>query len=121
METMPNNIKIGVALGFLGGVISIAFMAIFFKPEEIAIAEEGVCLLIAVMFFALAGGFAKGGQWSWDMMMLMTFLTTGVIVCSVIVKLLNVYAGVMLVAICALIVVVLSMTASKTWMNRMRI
>jgi len=105
----------------LGGVFGIICMAVFFRGEESAIAVMGVYLLISVMFFALAGGFAKDGQWSWDMMLLMTFLTIGATVCSAIIGLSDIYAAAALIVLGALIVVVLISPASKTWMNRVRI
>jgi hypothetical protein len=121
METVPNNIKIGGALGLLGGVISIVCMAIFLKIEDSAVAVMGVYMLIAVLFFALAGGFSKGGQWSWDVMLLMTFLTVGSTVCSVIIGITDIVAAAVLVLIGTLMVIILTSPASKTWMNRIRI
>jgi hypothetical protein len=121
METVPGNIKIGGALGLLGGVISIVCMVIFFKLEESTIAEMGAFMLLAVMFFALAGGLSKGGQWSWDVLLLMTFLTIGATLCATILGILFPVAAIVLMAIAALIVVILIQPASKTWVNRVRV
>jgi hypothetical protein len=120
METMPKNVRLGGALGLLGGVICIVCMALFFRAEDGALTEMGACMLTAVMFFALAGGFYKGGQWSWNVLLLMTFLTIGAVGGSVIVGAMDLYAGAILVMIGALIVVILSMPSSKIWANRMR-
>ncbi|MCL1811494.1 MAG: hypothetical protein FWG41_04695 [Methanomassiliicoccaceae archaeon] len=120
METVPRIVKIGCALGFIGGIICMIGLALFFEVEDSALANMGAYMLIAVMFFALAGGFAKGGQWSWNVLLLMTFLTIAAVGCSVIFEVLDVNVGIILVAVGALIVASLSMPSSKTWTNRMR-
>jgi hypothetical protein len=120
MEIVPRIVKIGCALGFLGGVICMICLVIFFKEENSALVDMGVYMLIAVMFFALAGGFAKGGQWSWDVLLLMTFLTISVIGIAVMFEIVDLYAGIILVLVGALIVASLSTSSSKKWANRMR-
>jgi lysylphosphatidylglycerol synthetase-like protein (DUF2156 family) len=120
MDKMPRIVKIGGALGFIGGVISIICMAMFFDIDESALTVMGAYLLIAVMFFALAGGFAKTGQWSWSVLMLMTFLTVGVVGAAVIFDAVDLYAGIILVIVAALIVASLALPSSKTWANRTR-
>ncbi|MDR2698523.1 MAG: hypothetical protein LBB30_02440 [Candidatus Methanoplasma sp.] len=120
MEIVPRNVKVGGALGFLGGVVCVICLVLFLEIEESALADMGVYMLVAVMFFALAGGFAKGGQWSWEVLLLMTFLTIAVVGGSVVFEAMDLYAGIMLVIIGALIVVSLSVPSSKTWANRMR-
>ncbi|MCL1979027.1 MAG: hypothetical protein FWG60_02580 [Methanomassiliicoccaceae archaeon] len=120
METVPGNVKIGSALGFIGGVVCIISMALFFEAEESAVLDMGVYMLIAVMFFALAGGFTKNGPWSWEVLLLMTFLTIGIVVSSAVLGAVDPYAGAILVLIGILIVIGLSMRSSKTWANRMR-
>jgi len=121
MEIIPRIVKIGSALGFIGGIISIICMAIFFKADDNALVSMGTYLLIAVMFFALAGGFARNGTWSWNMLLFMTFLTIAVVCCSVIFNATDLYASIILVVVGALIVLSLSMPSSKTWTTRLRI
>ena len=121
METMPRIVKIGGALGFIGGIISIVCLAVFFEIDESALAEMGAYMLIAVMFFALAGGFARDGRWSWNILLLMTFLTVGVVGCFVVLDAVDLYAGTMLAVVGALIVISLIAPSSKTWTNRMRL
>ncbi|MCL2031746.1 MAG: hypothetical protein FWH45_00355 [Methanomassiliicoccaceae archaeon] len=121
METVPKNVKIGGALGLLGGVVAVVCMAVFFEAEESALMKMGACMLTAVMFFALAGGFAKGGQWSWNVLLLMTFLTIGAAGSSVILGAIDLYVGVILVVIGVLIVANLAVPASKNWADRIRI
>ncbi len=120
MEKLPRIIKIGGALGFIGGIVGIICLVLFFEIEESTLTTAGVYLLVAVMFFALAGGFAKEGQWSWNMLLLMTFLTIAVIGCAAVFDAIDLYAGIILAAIGALIIASLAMPSSKTWANRAR-
>jgi len=120
MEKVPRIVKMGSALGFLGGVISIFCLAIFFTADNSALSAMGVYMLAAIMFFALAGGLARNGQWSWSVLLLMTFLTISCVGCSVIFSAMDLYAGIILVVIGALIVMSLALPSSKTWANRMR-
>jgi len=121
MEIIPRIVKIGGALGFIGGVISIICMAIFFKADDNALVSMSAYMLIAVMFFALGGGFAKNGNWSWNMLVFMTFLTIAVVCCSVIFNATDLYASIIMVVVGVLIIIGLSMPSSKTWATRMRI
>ena len=120
METVPGIVKAGGALGFAGGLISIVCLALFFEVDGGALTVMGAYMLIAVMFFALAGGFARNGQWSWNVLLLMTFLTVGVVGASVIFEAVDLDAGIILAAVGALIVACLAMPSSKAWTNRMR-
>lgn len=121
METMPRNAKFGAALGFIGGIIGIACLALYFEPEESTLVDMGIFMLIAVMFFALAGGFMRTGQWSWDVLLLMSFLTIGFICAAVVFDIVNIEVAAVMVAIGALIILNLSMPSTKTWTNRMKL
>jgi len=121
MKKVPRTVKVGGALGFIGGLISIACLAIFFEADDSILMVMGAYMLVAVMFFALAGGLAKDGLWSWNVMILMAFLTIGVVGGSVVFEAVDLYAGIILIAIGALIVASLAVPSSKIWTNRMRI
>ncbi|MCL2149009.1 MAG: hypothetical protein FWH47_06710 [Methanomassiliicoccaceae archaeon] len=120
METIPKSVRIGSALGLLGGVAAVASMAVFFRAEDGALLDMGACMLAAVLFFALAGGLSKGGLWSWNVLLLMTFLTIGVAGSLVIVGAIDAYVGVFLAAIGALIAASLIAPASRNWADRIR-
>jgi hypothetical protein len=120
METVPRIAKMGGALGFIGGIAAILCMALFFEADEKMLAIMGAYMLIAVMFFALAGGFARDGKWSWDVLLVMTFLTVSAVGCAVIFDVADLYAGIVLIMIGVLIIACLSAPSSKTWANRTR-
>ncbi|MDR0309746.1 MAG: hypothetical protein LBH88_03195 [Candidatus Methanoplasma sp.] len=121
METVPTNIRIGGTLGLIGGIACIVCMVLFFRAEESALLDMGVYMLVAVMFFALAGGFFKGGQWSWSVLLLMTFLTIGAVGGSVIAGAMDFYVGAVLALIGVLIAANLAMPTSRVWADRLRI
>ena len=58
-NTVPNNMKIGTALGFVGGVIALVAMAASWNADIDSMYLVGINMLVAVMFFAAAGTFTK--------------------------------------------------------------
>ncbi|AIZ57188.1 hypothetical protein Mpt1_c13260 [Candidatus Methanoplasma termitum] len=113
----PRIIKIGSALGFIGGLLCIFCLAFFFEADESMLSRMGVYMLLAVMFFALAGGLSKGGQWTWNVLLLMTFLTISAVGCSVVFGIVDLYVAIILVVLGALIIISLVMPSSKIWAN----
>jgi hypothetical protein len=120
MEKVPKVVKFGCALGFIGGLFSIVCLVPFFEVAESAVADMGALVLIGVMFFALAGGLTKTGLWTWDVLLLMAALTIGTVCAATAFETVNLYVAAVLVVIGALIVLCLSLSASKNWANRMR-
>lgn len=121
METISKNANIGYTLGIIGGILGIACLAIYFKPEETAIVDMGVYMLISAMFFALAGGLTKFGQWSWNLLLLMSFITIGIICVAYVLEIVVLPVAIVFVILAALIVVILSLPPTKSWVNRMKL
>jgi len=120
MNTTPRAIKIGSTLGFIGGLISIICMAFYFEADSNILVNMGAYMLIAVMFFALAGGLSRGGQWSWNVLLLIAFLTISTVGCTVVFDIVGLYVAVVLAVIGILIVVCLTMPSSKTWADMVK-
>ena len=120
LNLLPRVIKIGCALAFLGGLFSIICMVLFFESDNSMLVTMGAYLLIAVMFFSLAGGLTKEGQWSWNTLLLMTFLTISAVGCTVVFEVVDLYAGILFVVIGALIVMCLMVPSSRTWADMLR-
>lgn len=59
MANQPNKMKIGVALGMLGGIIALVAMAYAWNGTVDSMYTVGMNMLTAVMFFAVAGTFTK--------------------------------------------------------------
>lgn len=74
--------KVGMAVGLLGGLLSFFAMAYLLNINDGAnvIYSAGVYLATATVFFAMAGGFSKTSQWSQNVLIGYSFLTFGVCV-----------------------------------------
>ena len=59
MSTALKKMSIGMGLGLLGGILAIAAVAYSWDGSFQSIVPVGLNLLIATMFFATAGSFAK--------------------------------------------------------------
>ena len=59
VNEVPNNMKIGTALGMVGGIIALAAMAASWESDIDSMYLVGLNMLVAVMFFAAAGSFTK--------------------------------------------------------------
>ncbi|MBR1888964.1 MAG: hypothetical protein IJ810_03320 [Candidatus Methanomethylophilus sp.] len=68
----------GLAVGCIGGCVSILGMALYYTHAESAIATIGVLLLLGAMFFGAAGGFSKYGPWTPKALTVYTFLVVPV-------------------------------------------
>jgi hypothetical protein len=119
--TTPKKITAGLALGIIGGFISIVFLALFFEGNTDNTLVMGGYLLTAVLFFALAGAFTQNGQWSWNVLLFITFLTAAIIVSLVIGGYVDLYAGLVLILIDAIIILDLQFPSSKIWLDGARI
>lgn len=117
MNTPLEKIRIGSILGLVGGVTCLIGMFIEFVPEEDNLSIIGFYLLMAVLFFALAGAFRPEGPWSWKMLNLLTFSTMSLAIVGVIAGYSNVYASAIMSIICVLIIVYLSFPSVKLWME----
>lgn len=79
MSMKISNSKLGCGLGILGGIICMIGLVLYFEAAQSAIVTMSLYMLAAVLFFALAGAFSQTGQWSWNVLMFMAFVTTGII------------------------------------------
>ncbi|MDR3283369.1 MAG: hypothetical protein LBS92_07190 [Candidatus Methanoplasma sp.] len=117
----PRSAAAGVVLGLLGGILSFAFMAFLFEAGTDAVSEVGSYMLLAVLFFAIAGAFTANSQWSWDMLLFMSFLTATISVVFLVVEAVDLYAGVIALVMVASIIAVLLSPSSRIWLDRPRI
>lgn len=117
MNTVPNSITIGRAFGFIGGIISIAFMAWAFEPSESTIEVVGMYLLFAVLFFALAGACRANGPWNWKMLTLMLFLIIGLSAVTMLGEYIGTVEGSVFIVIAVLVLIGTSMPSAKMWLD----
>ncbi len=118
MTEIPKKISVGCGLGLIGGVASIICLAVFYTSEPDTLLNMALYMLIACLFFGIAGAFTKTGQWGWRMITFMALLTIGLIAMFTVCKYFDVYAGIILAAIALLIVAVVSFPSSKKWLSR---
>lgn len=59
MAAMPKKMIIGSALGFVGGIIALAAMAVAWDGTVDSMPFVGLNMLVCAMFFAVAGAFSK--------------------------------------------------------------
>ena len=102
----------------LAGAITIGFMAANFKGIDSTNVLGVSCLylIVAVLFFALAGGFKENGQWSISMMEFMCFVVIAIILFAAITEIFNVFAAIALIAMAVVVLIsVLVSLKSETW------
>ncbi len=59
MSAIPKKMSVGMGLGLLGGIVAMAALAYSWDGSLDAINNVAFNLLVATMFFATAGAFAK--------------------------------------------------------------
>ncbi len=107
-DSWKNSAKFGCVLGIIGGIVAMIALVICFEPQNDAILTMSLCMLAAVLFFGLAGGFSSTGQWSWRVLMFMCFVTAGIMIGGTMAAYFELWFGaietviVVLIAFCAL-------------------
>ncbi len=101
--------------GLLGGVISIIAMSFAFDGSESSLLKISLCMLCAVFFFAVAGGFRSGGPWNGELLLLMTFICAGTVIASYILGALTLFFTVVLVILAVVMILVGACPKTKRW------
>ena len=118
MQTRANSLTFGAVIAALAGAITIGLMAAQFTGIDDS-DVLGVCcvyLVVAVLFFALAGGFKENGQWNVSMMQLMCFVIIAIIAFGAIVQIYSIAFTVVAVIAAVLVLVnVLLCLRSENW------
>lgn len=118
MQTRTKSLTLAAVISALAGAITIGLMAAQFTGIEDN-NVLGVCcvyLVVAVLFFALAGGFKENGQWGISMMEFMCFVIIAVILFAAIVEIFNVFAAIALIAMAVIVLIaILVSLRSENW------
>lgn len=117
MESRPTSLNVGALFAALGGVGAIITMILVVDLQaDDAIGKTCYMLLLAIVMFAVAGGFKKNGQWPIELMIIMTFAAIALIVVGVILKIFGIWVMISLL-IDAIIVMasVLGCLSSSVW------
>ncbi len=101
----------------LGGVVAIGSMAAQFTGVD-STNVLGVCcmhLIVAVLFFALAGGFKEDGQWNVSMMEFMCFVIIAIAAFAAITEIIGYIsaAAMIVMAVFVLVCILLSLRSEN--------
>ena len=118
MQTRTKSLTLGEVIAALAGAITIGLMAAQFTGIDDS-NVLGVCcvyLVVAVLFFALAGGFKENGQWSISMMEFMCFVIIAIVLFAAITEVFNVFAAIALIAMAVVVLItILTSLKSENW------
>ena len=106
MQNRTTGLSIAAVISALAGALAIGFMAAQFTGIEDN-NVLGVCLMylvVAVLFFALAGGFKENGQWGVAMMEFMGFVIIAVVVFGAILKVFAIWEAAVFIVMAAVVI-----------------
>ena len=118
MQNRTTGLSVAAVIAALAGAITIGLMAVQFNGID-STNVLGICcmyLVVAVLFFALAGGFKENGQWNIAMMEFMGFVIIAILVFGAILGIFNVWGAIALIAMAAIVIaLVLTSLRSENW------
>ncbi len=117
MEMRSKTLSLGAIISALGGVAAIAMMSAKFDINDANLfATIGLYLLIAVLFFAIAGSFSAKGQWPFEVVILMGFINAALIIADIIIGFIPLEYGLILVVIAAIVIADVALANdSRAW------
>ena len=119
MKTRAQSLTIASVVCAIGGVLALVAMAYGFDYTTVdAIGRLCCYLVIAILFFAIAGGFTETGQWKYTHMLDMNLGIRLLIIFSALFGIINIWVGVLFIVLIefAVFSIVLT-TSSKVWFN----
>lgn len=122
MQTRPTSLNVGALVAALGGVVAIIAMAmtVTIEGNMDAIGQVGYYLLVAIVFFAVAGGFKQNGQWPTELMILMSFVLIGLVIVGAILDVIGIWVMIALLVMAILVLVtVLGCLSSSVWFGKL--
>ena len=118
MQNRTQSLTVAAIVSALAGAVTIGFMA----ANVVGVEDTnflGTCcmyLVVAVLFFALAGGFKENGQWKVEMMELMCFVVIAIIAFATIIEIFTIPVAMILIAMAVFVLVsVLLSLRSENW------
>lgn len=121
MQNRTKGLNVAAVISALAGAVTIGIMAGKINGIE-ETSTLGYCcmyLVVAVLFFALAGGFKENGQWNTDMMVLMGFVVIAVVLFAAIIKVFTILTAVVLIVMAILVICgVLLSLRSENWFGQ---
>ena len=118
MQERTQGLTVAAIVAALAGAITIGFMAAEFTGIDSKNVLGTCCmyLIVAVLFFALAGGFKQNGQWNVSMMELMCFVIIAIVVFAAILEIFTLAMALILIVMALFVLVcVLVSLRSENW------
>ena len=115
----PGAMKAGMAVGLFGGLVAFFAMAFLFNTDDEPLLTMGLCLLIAVLYFALAGGFSKTSQWTQNVLIAYSFITTAAVLGIFIADLIPLWFAVIELVLGILAIAFASLGGSKAYLDNL--
>ena len=115
---MDNGSKLGMILAGLGGCVAVGAFAFTYESALTTFVPIGALLLLAVMFFALAGAFNTTGQWTPRALTIYAFILAGVIMGVTLVEYINVYIGIVEFILAILVIVISNAPETRRFVSQ---
>ncbi len=110
---MDNGSKLGMILAGLGGCVAVGAFAFTYQSALTTFVPIGALLLLAVMFFALAGAFNSTGQWTPKALTFYAFIIAGVAMGVTLAGYINLYIGLAEFILAVLVIVISNIPATQ--------
>jgi len=114
---IPGIAKGGCVVALIGGIIAVAGLALYFKPANEAVTDLAFYMLVAVLFFAMAGGFVSNNQWNQNVFLFMGFLTVAVIVACTVTEHFDIVWAVVEAAVAVVVIAIGYSSGVKNWIE----
>ena len=99
-------INSGLFFGCLGGIVAIIGLPLFYEESTAFITTMCYLLIMAAMFFAVAGSFSKNGQWEPKIRALISFIVAGMAVVGLVADMFDVYFSAIEIILAAVVIII---------------
>ena len=117
MNSRSTTLSIGALFAALGGAAALVMMFADFNVDaENLFAGLSFYLLVAALFFAVAGSFSKNSQWSYGLVIAMNLVIAAIIIAGIVISFISwQYGLVLLVLLIVELAVILLAKDAKVW------
>lgn len=121
MATMPKKMVFGAALGLVGGIIALGAMFAAWDGTLDSMPLVGVNMLVAVMFFAVAGAFTKNAPVPGNTVLVLAAVCEAVVVLSILYEASYLWLNLILAVIGAVNILFAACPTVTRWVDAERI
>ncbi len=121
MNAMPNTMKLGMALAFVGAIVAFAAMAMAWDGTTDCAALVGIDMAVAMIFFATAGCFSAYSPVKGSTVVVLSALTIAFSVIATFYGGMEIYVGILLVILGAICVFCGNLSSTKDYVDANRV